>query len=315
MAKEEVFMAKLFNIETFNRILQDHNQMLYAVSITGRQIVLSNGLVLSDKNLVSRCKKRIMNGHEIWKTKFDQIYSLDSIVRQTAEKYARSQTSKLGGIVCQQQHHDTIKKNLNTGTPWSKGLKGKYPYSHQHTAETKNKISKANSGGKNGMYGKRMSADKKNYLSVLMKQRIQTGEFTPNSNNRNTHWDSYYRGKKYRSSWECLYQYFDNDAEYETLRIPYFFENKEYIYIVDFVNHTTKTIVEVKPKEMLSNRKTAAKIAAAREWGRDNGYSFVFADKQYLISKGLPEVRSDFDSNTQSKILNLYETYQQKRNQ
>jgi hypothetical protein len=307
-------MAKIFDIKKFNRILQDHNQTLYALSITGHQIVLSNGLVLSDKISISRCKKRIMNGHEIWKKKFDEIYGLDAMISQTAEKLARSQTSKFGGIVCQERHHDAIKKNLNTGTPWNKGLEGKYPYSHKHTAETKAKISNANSGKNNGMYGKQMPTDKKNHLSILMKEKIRTGSFTPNSNNRSTHWDSCYQGKKYRSSWECLYQYFDNDAEYETLRIPYFFENKEFIYIVDFVNHTTKTIVEVKPKEMLSNKKTAAKIAAAKEWATNNGYNFVFADKQYLISKGTPEILSNFDSTTQSKISKLYETDKQKNN-
>ena len=41
------------------------------------------------------------------------------------------------------------------------------------------------------------------------------------------------------------------------------------------MNHTTKTIVEVKPKEMLLNTKTEAKIAAAIEWGNSKGYNFV----------------------------------------
>lgn len=307
-------MAKLFDIEKFNLILKEHNQTLYAISITGRQIIISNGLVLSDKESVSRCKKRVMRGHWVWRIMFDDLYHLELKRRQAAEKLARPQTSSLGGLRCQEKHGITIRKNLNTGVPWSKGLKGKYPYSRKHTVETKNKISKANSGRNNGMYGKQMTADAKQIRSRAMKDKILRGEFTPNSNNRNTHWDSYYRGKKYRSSWECLYQYFDNDAEYETLRIPYFFENRGHIYIVDFVNHITKTIVEVKPKVMMSNKKTLAKITAATEWGYNNGYRFVFVDKEYLLSLGSPETLNDFDSNTQSKILKLYETSQQKRN-
>lgn len=80
------------------------------------------------------------------------------------------------------------------------------------------------------------------------------------------------------------------------------------------MNHTTKTIVEVKPKEMLLNTKTEAKIAAAIEWGNSKGYNFVLADKEYLLSKGIPKSLNDFDRVTQTKILKLYETSKQKRN-
>ncbi len=91
--------------------------------------------------------------------------------------------------------HGKIKSNLNTGTPWNKDMKGNYPYSYPHSAETKEKISVANTGTKNGMYGTMMTAEQKEYRSNLMKEKILSGEFTPNSNNRNTHWDSYYKIK------------------------------------------------------------------------------------------------------------------------
>jgi hypothetical protein len=73
-----------------------------------------------------------------------------------------------------------------------------------------------------------------------MKQKILSGEFTPNSNNRNTHWESTFNNNTYRSSWEALYQYFNQDAEYEKLRIEYNINNTAKIYIVDFVDHVNK---------------------------------------------------------------------------
>jgi len=300
-------MAKQFDTERFNRILREHNQQLRAEKITGKQVVLSNGLVLDLKKEVDRCKKRVLSGHDIWKNNFDQLYSLDQHKRISTEAECKSLISKIGGINCQRKHGEKVKFNLNTGIPWNKGTKGNYPYSHQHSKQTKEKISNANLGQKNGMFGKKLSAEQKAEKSKKMKELILSGKFTPNSNNRNTHWESFYNNKKYRSSWEALYQYLDNQAEYETLRIPYIFDNQNYVYIVDFVNHETKTVVEVKPQELINDKKTQAKISAAKKWCNDNGYVFVLADKNYFISRPIPKDLTGFDIKTQNKIRKIYE--------
>ena len=301
-------MAKQFDIKQFNKILKEHNQQLQAEKITGTEVVLSNGLILNSVRDVRLCKKRVMNGDNVWKENFDKIYSLNKEQKDIAEKECRSLTSVKGGISCQKKHREKIKSNLNTGIPWNKGTKGDYPYSYPCSEEVKQKIGDANRGGKNGMFGRKQSEEEKQRRSKFMKERILSGNFTPNSNNRNTHWDSFYQNKKYRSSWEALYQYFDNEAEYETLRIPYKFDNKDYIYIIDFVNHKTKTTIEVKPKELVNEKKTQAKISAAKEWCDANRYSFVLADKDYFISKQMPTDLTEFDANTQNKIRKLYET-------
>lgn len=301
-------MPKRFDIEKFNKILEEHKQKLRAETITGTEIVLSNGLVLTDKSDIRVCKKRVMFGDKVWKANFDRIYGVDKNQRDIAEKQCRSSTSRKGGIKCQKTHSNKIKNNLNTGKPWNKGLKGKYPYSHPCSAETKKKISVANSGSKNGMFGRKHTNEEKQYRSKLMKEKILSGEFTPNSNNRNTHWDSFYKNKKYRSSWEALYQYFDQEAEYETLRITYVFNDKEYVYIIDFVNHKNKTVIEVKPTELTEDSKTQAKISAAKNWCDKNGYTFILADQDYFISKSKTIELDDFDVKTQNKIRKLYET-------
>lgn len=301
-------MAKCFNLAKFNEILKEHNQQLQAEIITGKKIILSNGLILTSERDIRLCKKRVMSGHDIWKKTFDRLYSLTPQERTIAEKECRNLTSTQGGISCQKMHGNKVKNNLNTGTPWNKGLKGNYPYSYSHSTDAKEKISLANSGINNGMYGKEMSKDQKEYRSKLMKQKILSGDFTPNSNNRNTHWDAVFNGKKYRSSWEALYQYFDITAEYETLRIPYRFDNKDFVYIVDFVNHKDKTLIEVKPEELTKDKKTRAKINAAKNWCKQNGYFFILADRKYLLSLPEPTNFEEFDNKTQTKIRKLYET-------
>jgi hypothetical protein len=299
-------MAKKFNINKFNSILLEHNQILRATKITGTEIVLSNGVILTSKKDVRLCKNRVMNGHSIWKSNFDKLYGKEAAIRLQTETMCRSLTSKQGGISCQAKHKNILKQNLNTGVPWNKGLKGIYPYSNPCSNETKKKISISNSGTKNGMFGKKMSTEQKQHLSKLMKEKILSREFTPNSNNRNSHWQSSYKSKNYRSSWEALYQYFDNKAEYETLRIPYIYESKQYIYIIDFVNHNTKIVTEVKPVELTKDKKTQAKISAANEWCNTNNYTFFIADKEYFMKKEIPQTFKDFDKSTEQKIRKLY---------
>jgi hypothetical protein len=300
-------MAKFFDICKFNKILQDNNQNLRAKKITGKEIVISNEVILISKRDIRLCKNRVMNGDKIWRENFDKLYSINIEERLVAEKECRSKTSRQGGINCQKKHRNTIKENLNTGIPWNKGLKGNYPYHNNHSNETKEKISMANKGQNNGMFGKTMPQEEKDFRSRLMKEKIISGKFTPNSNNRNTHWDSYYKNKKYRSSWEALYQYFDEHAEYETLRISYFFENKEYVYIIDFVNHKTKIVAEVKPKELLNDKKTIEKIKSVKNWCKLNNYQFLIVDKDFLINLPAPKNLSLFDNKTQEKIKKLYE--------
>ena len=141
--------------------------------------------------------------------------------------------------------------------------------------------------------------------SKIMRSKILTGEFTPNSNNRNTHWESSYNGKRYRSSWEALYQYHNPEAEYEQLRIEYEYKEKSHIYIVDFINHSKKIVTEVKPKELTDDPKTKAKIDALEKWSKANNYSFVIFGVENIIELDEPDY-SKFDCKTQEKIKAIY---------
>lgn len=304
-------MSKPFNLQRFNDILALHAQQLRAESITGQVIVLSNGKVLSTKTDVRLCKRRVMDGHFLWKSKFDEIYGFDDNKSKAAISYIKSTLSSIGGKACQTANGELIRQNLNTGVPWNKGMKGVYPYSTPCSESAKEKISKANAGKNNGMYGYKWSAEHKARQSNHMKQKILEGKFTPNSNNRNTHWESTFNGKIYRSSWEAMYQSIDRDAEYETLRIFYDYEGKERVYIVDFVNHASKTVVEVKPKELMNNSKVQAKINALHMWCSANKYNLLCVDISWLLNYQFD--LTEFDCKTARKIQN-YETSKKNRN-
>jgi len=144
---------------------------------------------------------------------------------------------------------------------------------------------------------------------TLMNERILNGTFTPNSNNRNTHWDSMFNDKKYRSSWEALYQsFFPNDI-HEELRIKYYHNNDTKIYIVDFINHNNKIVTEVKPKELCTGDKFNSKLVAVTEWCNNSGYQFRIADLQFLQALGRSKVDlTKFDEKTQKKIQKLFKT-------
>lgn len=146
------------------------------------------------------------------------------------------------------------------------------------------------------------------YNQQYMKEKILSGKFTPNSNNKNTHWDSYYKDKKFRSSWEALYQSLYPNDEHEKLRITYEFKEKTHIYIVDFINYNDKIVTEVKPKEMCNDQKFIAKFKSLQSWCKANGFTARIATQEFLVSHPFPENLQNFDSKTIQKIQKLYET-------
>jgi len=154
----------------------------------------------------------------------------------------------------------------------------------------------------------KQAAQKSSILNAkLMKEKILSGKFTPNSNNRNTHWGSSYKEKNYRSSWEAVYQYHYPDAEYESLRIPYKFQGKECIYIVDFIDYNRKVVCEVKPKELLNDNRTQAKISALNEWAKENEFTVELFDLDDIMALPEPANYTLFDEKTKQKLRKLYE--------
>lgn len=301
-----MFMKIQYNewIKLLNSRLIEYNQSIRVIEYSSGTLTLSNSKTLQDSKF-EKFKKQVMNKKTtLWVSNMDNL--LNGIV---TEKEIKSKLSTIGGLLAQEKHGKNIRLNLNTGTPWNKGTKGQnIGTGTPRPPAVKDKISAKNSGKGNGMYGVKMSDANKKYRSSLMKTKILAGDFTPNSNNRNTHWDTKFNNKSYRSSWEALYQYINPSAEYEALRIEYDLHAKRHIYIVDFVDHTNKLVVEVKPKELCCGEKFAAKMAALNAWANNNNYATLLVDKQWLQEQVLTIDYNMFDSNTVKKIKALYET-------
>jgi hypothetical protein len=156
--------------------------------------------------------------------------------------------------------------------------------------------------------GKATHASNNKKRKKTMKQKILNGQFTPNSNNRNTHWDSSFNGKVYRSSWEALYQYHNPADLHEKLRISYEFNGESHVYIVDFVNYETMIATEIKPKECCNDVKFMAKYNALLKWASDNNFTARIVDMAFLKALPMPTSFAAFDDNTERKIRKLYAT-------
>jgi very-short-patch-repair endonuclease len=290
-------------IDKLNSILSKYNQTIRVIAYSANSLELSSGTILVGNNKYKFCRRIMYKHTTIWIENMDQLMS-----GEIDEKIIKSKQAAKGGKAVQKKHGNIIKKNLNTGIPWNAGTKGQnIGNGTPRPQAVKDVISKKNSGINNGMYGVKMSSEYKEFRSALMKKKILEGTFTPLSNNRNTHWNSYYKNKKYRSSWEALYQYFNESAEYESLRIEYELYNEKHIYIVDFIDHNNKIVVEVKPKNMCVGEKFMAKKTALDDWAKSNGYTVLFVDHTWLINQKMVIDYTYFDDNTVRKIKKLYE--------
>lgn len=302
-AKANVIMK-----DKLNKIIKKYAK-IQVIEVSSQHIVLNNGVEITDSSEVRKFKRRTINLQIEFLKRFDHIYSGDEELSKNASKEARSASAVKGGKQVQKKYKDVIKKNLNTGTPWNKGKKGsQVSWSKGLTKETDTRIfthrSKGRTGDRNPMYGKKLTDNHKQKISKSVTEKIQSGQFTPNSNNRNTHWESTLDGKKFRSSWEAVCQYLYPGAEYERLRVPYICDTKRRIYIIDFIDHTHKLVIEVKPKEFQTGRIYHAKIAAAKDWCWKNGYEFRLFDRDDVRTTIIPEYHhSRFDPDTIRKIL------------
>jgi hypothetical protein len=304
MTKADVFMKKTKNqmMKDLNDKLSEFSQLTQIVEYSAKSIKLSSGVVLEGNDKIKFCRRLLTSKTTLWGKNIDKLLS-----GEITESQIRSSLAAIGGRSVQTKYGNQIKLNLNTGTSWNSGTKGQRVGTlGPRTASVKTKISEKNSGAKNGMYGIKMSDSDKQYRSQLMQNLILEGKFTPNSNNRNTHWDSTYDGKSYRSSWEALYQCINPTAEYETLRLEYNLENKTKIYIVDFIDHKNKQVVEIKPKELCVGQEFQRKIATLRNWATINEYTLLVVDKEWLLDHAVIVDYTKFDIKTAKKIKALY---------
>ena len=170
--------------------------------------------------------------------------------------------------------------------------------------EYRDKISKK-SKHYNNLHGE------KEKRSILLKERIKSGNFNPNITNSWTRWDICVDDKKFRSSFEGLFHLYYNlylcrSAEFEKLRIPYIFEENEKIYIVDFIDYEHRVVFEIKPKSLTETNKNISKMEALKNWCLENDYSYKCITEEDL-KIFLDEMRNNlFDHSFMSFFLKKY---------
>lgn len=230
---------------------------------------------------------------------FDDVYANNDevtrrrIIKQIKNKNTsviykkRYQESSDGFKINKKQHMVKIKQQYNEDV--ANGIKNR-PERKRYNKQTNEKVrqyaerlSIARQGAGNPMWGKHCSEHNKRIKSELIKLRILQGIWTPHVHNSRTHSRVIYNGRKYRSTWEALFQQLNEDYHYEQLRIPYIFENTYSIYIVDFISSDRSICVEIKPSTMHNDAKVTAKRTALLEFCEIEQIKYVEIDETYFI--------------------------------
>lgn len=158
-------------------------------------------------------------------------------------------------------------------------------------AEEHYKRMSLNRKGVNNPRHNRSSEDwKKSYekQSNTIKEKIKRGEFTPCVTNSwaNSRCKLNVDGfsKLYRSSWDAAFQILNIKCEYEKLRIPYIspFDNKEHIYIVDFIDYEDRIVYEIKPTSCKNNSIFKIKEVALIDWCNKNDFGYSIITEEYF---------------------------------
>jgi len=124
-------------------------------------------------------------------------------------------------------------------------------------------------------------------LSITMKNKIASGEFTPCITNSWTRWNANIvlrdgSIKKFRSTWDAVFYLLNTNVIYEKIRIPYFLNDEKHIYITDFVDEKNRIIYEIKPNSTKDTEKNKSKFFYAQEWCKENKYNYIIISDEWF---------------------------------
>lgn len=286
--------------DDFNQFFKDNSINLEIIDEKDKEFIFSSGISENKIKLYRRFRNNRYLRH------FEEIYGFDFERKTIIETNIRKQIASSGGKAVQKKYGQIIKQNLNTGIPWNKGKRnvsiGWCRGKNKDNDERLKALSEKRTGPGNPMYGRKTSDSNKKKKSLLMKQRILDGSFTPNIKNSLTHWQSSYNGKRFRSSWEALFYKFNQDYEYEKQRLVYLLDGEEKIYLVDFVNHSKRHLVEIKPSIHRNSKKQKAKEQALKEFCLKNKYYYSILDEEWFKSRYTISDIEDFEEETFNRL-------------
>jgi hypothetical protein len=146
--------------------------------------------------------------------------------------------------------------------------------------------------------GRRLRKINAKKSSALMKERIANGQFTPNINNRWTHWEAIieHNGKKkrFRSSWEACFFLCNDHLDYETFRVKYLSdEGRMRTTVVDFFDAKNRIAYEIKPKSVFIAQKT--KMDAVIDHCLSNRIKFIWVNESNILKYVDKSMFSDYN--------------------
>lgn len=133
-------------------------------------------------------------------------------------------------------------------------------------------------------------------ISTSMKEKIKNGTLTPKASNyKNQRPIKIFLNGKIefvRSLWELIYRLNFPNLLYENKRIEYFdnIQNKMRIYITDFYDPETNTIIEIRPKayqHLLKDKQDAV---------LSQGYNYLIVDEDYFNTQKTNDMISLIES-------------------
>jgi len=157
----------------------------------------------------------------------------------------------------------------------------------------------------------------KEKISISIKERIINGTFTPCVTNSWCHSriETLINDKiiKHRSSWESFFHIVNPELLYEKIRIPYFYENKKHIYIIDFLDVVNKILYEIKPRSEKTKLKNKIKREYAIKWSVENDYKYVIIEDEWFKKNYNKELLNN-QINKEKLIKNLRQFDENKNN-
>jgi hypothetical protein len=309
-------------VSRYNDILKLHDQELRILSWSNI-VELSNGTLLSDKNKKRLLRNRITKGSDAILNIMDILYGDDvGLIKRLLTENQHDRSTKGGKSVQLLYPNIRIQATENCRIAGVKGLTYKHilengAWNKGLTKETSigmAKLSNERTGSGNPMYGKPVSEETRRKQSKVMKDNIIEGRFTPNVHNSRTTTRVVYNGQKYRSSWEAAFQSVNPEYEYETIRIPYKLDDLDKVYIVDFVCHKNKIVVEIKPDCHVNRKIEQAKLSALAQWSLDNNYTMQVLGENWFVDHWDQIDLGDFEPHIRDRLEKMYETTFKKTN-
>lgn len=143
--------------------------------------------------------------------------------------------------------------------------------------------------------------EEKERRSKFLKNRILEGKWTPNITNTWTHRENSVDGIPFRSSFEAVFHIYHNifnkkNIKFEKLRIKYLYNNKESVYIVDFIDYDNNKVYEIKPKSLLQSTKNICKENSLIDWCSKNNFTYELITEDHLKEyvKGMSGFNHEF---------------------